>query len=127
MHESPWGGLLVCIVQAGTGWGVVLRRWCVQVVTTVISNGIPQTALELVAGSERMQLGEALPLAEQEYVGAVINRHLEAVSGPVAVENDLYPSTAAAIDNYNQVTVPGDRRGHTGYGRPKWDRWEGDD
>lgn len=93
----------------------------------MISNGIPQTALELVAGAERMQLGEALPLAEQEYIGAVINRHLEAVAGTVSLENDLYPSTAAAIDNYNELTAPGERRGHTGFGRPKWDRWEGDD
>jgi len=100
----------------------------VQVVTTVISNGIPQTALELVAGAERVQLAESLSLAEQEFIGAVINRHLEATAAAsVAVENDLFPSTAAAIDNYNQVTAPGERLGHTGYGRPKWDRWDGDD
>eukprot|EP00892_Ulva_mutabilis_P000975 jgi/Ulvmu1/10879/UM007_0055.1 len=98
-----------------------------RVVTTVISNGIPQTALEVAAGAERVQLGEALPIAEQEYVGAAINRHLEAVSGAVTLENDLYPSTAAAIDNYNSISAPGERLGHTGYGRPKWDRWEGDD
>lgn len=106
---------------------LTMRAPWVQVVTTVISNGIPQTALELVAGAEHVQLGESLSLAEQEYVGAVINRHVEATARDVAVENDLFPSTAAAIDNYNTVTAPGERLGHTGFGRPKWDRWDGDD
>ena len=72
-----------------------------QVVTTTITNGQPDTAVELVCGRERILVGEGLTLSEQEYCVAVINRHLERVSGPVEVENDLYPSTQAMIVNSN--------------------------
>jgi hypothetical protein len=74
-----------------------LTRLHAQVVTTTITNGVPDTALELVQGGDRVLFGEGLSLAEQEYIGAAINRHLERVSGPVGVENDLYPSTQARI------------------------------
>lgn len=68
-------------------------------VTTTITNGRPDTAVELLCGRERILVGEGLTLSEQEYCVAVINRHLEKVSGPVEVENDLYPSTQAVIVN----------------------------
>lgn len=70
-----------------------------QVATTTITNGRPDTAVELVCGRERLFVAEGLTLSEQEYCVAVINRHLEKVSGPVRVENDLYPSKDSAIIN----------------------------
>jgi hypothetical protein len=90
------------------------------VVTTTITNGSPDTAVELVCGRERILVGEGLTLSEQEFCVAVINRHLEKVSGPVEIENDLYPSTQAVIVNSSSSF---DKDGFSRRNRP-YDQWD---
>jgi hypothetical protein len=92
-----------------------------QVATTSITNGVPDTAVELVCGRNRILLGEGLTLSEQEYCVAVINNHLEKVSGPVQVENDLYPSTRATIVNSNSSF---DRPDGLSRRRGPYDQWD---
>lgn len=77
--------------------------------------------MELVCGRERILVAEGLSLSEQEYVVAVINRHLEKVSGPVEVENDLYPSTQAMIVNSSSSF---DRPDRFSSRRRPYDQWD---
>jgi hypothetical protein len=99
-----------------------------QVVTTMIVNGEPRTAVEIVHGAEALKIGEALSLAEQEYVAAEVNRHLERISGPVDVENDLFPSSDAEIVN-NRSDISARERFYGARGpRSRWSgsRWDRD-
>ncbi|GIL85278.1 hypothetical protein Vretimale_10750 [Volvox reticuliferus] len=52
-----------------------------RVVTTAFINGVPQTAIELVAGVNKYRFGEGLELVEQQWLVCEINEHIAAVKG----------------------------------------------
>lgn len=52
-----------------------------RVVTTVIVNGVPRHAIEVVAGVKKYRFGEHLELSEQEWIVSEINGFLEGRSG----------------------------------------------
>jgi hypothetical protein len=61
------------------------------------------SAVVLVSETLALRFGAALPLPEQECLAAAVNTHLEALGHAVAVENDLFPSTHAHIDDDDAI------------------------
>jgi hypothetical protein len=59
-----------------------------QVVTSFTENGNSKRSVALVRRKGQILLEEGSNHAEQNYCAAVINRHLEKVSGPVEIENE---------------------------------------
>jgi hypothetical protein len=64
-----------------------------RVVTTVVVNGMPQTAVELVAGVKKYRFAESLDVLEQEWLVSEINSFLEVRRGKAPQMEDM-----AAVD-----------------------------
>jgi hypothetical protein len=60
-----------------------------RVVTTVVVNGVPRTAVELVAGVNKYRFGEGLETVEQEWIASEINAFVEARSGAAPRPADM--------------------------------------
>jgi hypothetical protein len=59
-----------------------------RMVTTVIQDGVPQTAMELVVGEKVVRMAEGLSQDEQEWLVNQVNKHIELLQGqPVEFEN----------------------------------------
>lgn len=52
-----------------------------RVITTLIVNGEPQTAIEIIEGVRTLRFGEGLQLSEQQWLVCEINQQLEAMRG----------------------------------------------
>lgn len=63
-----------------------------RVVTTVIVNGVPRTAIELVAGVKKYRFGESLDIVEQEWIVSEINTLLEERAGRAPRLEDMAAS-----------------------------------
>ncbi|KAI8466261.1 MAG: kinase-like domain-containing protein [Monoraphidium minutum] len=74
-----------------------------RVVTTVIVNGSPRTAIELVAGVNKFRFGESLELVEQEWVVSEINAFLEERSGRAPQLEDM--AAAAPPEVYDDGDI----------------------
>lgn len=86
-----------------------------RVVTTVIVNGVPRTALEVVEGLNRYRLGEGLQRLEQEWLAGEINQLLAEQRGG-SLDPDSWPAAEEPkrVDDRDSDTSPGDS---------EFDRW----
>ncbi|KAF6262994.1 kinase-like domain-containing protein [Scenedesmus sp. NREL 46B-D3] len=62
-----------------------------RVVTTMIVNGVPRTAIEVVEGVRKFRFGEALDYSEQEWLVWEINQHMAAARGAAPTMDDMPP------------------------------------
>jgi hypothetical protein len=72
-------------------------RACMQVVTSIIDTWTTNRCVALVHRKGHIILQERLNREEQEFCAAVINQHLEKVSGRMEADNDLFASTHAMV------------------------------
>eukprot|EP00955_Chlamydomonas_euryale_P053785 355617-Chlamydomonas_euryale.AAC.6 len=61
-----------------------------RVITTIIVNGEPQTAIEILEGVRKWRFGEGLQLAEQQWLVSNINEQLSQMRG-APVDYDAFP------------------------------------
>lgn len=77
-----------------------------RVVTTIIVNGDPQTAVELVEGVNTYRFGEGLQLAEQEWIVAQINDHIASIRGAEPMMSDMPPLPTPRVVNHHDSDTP---------------------
>lgn len=70
-----------------------------RVVTTMIVNGVPRTAIELVEGVNRYKFGEGLSTVEQNWLVSEINQHLAQLRGVRPSVSDMAPAEPPRIVN----------------------------
>ena len=75
-----------------------------RIVTTMVVNGVPRTAVELVEGVRKHRFGEALDPSEQRWIVAEVDRFLEERRGRAVEERDfpaVDPAEVVVEDDYD--------------------------
>jgi serine/threonine protein kinase len=68
-----------------------------RIVTTVVVNGVPRTAVELVEGVRKHRFGEALDPAEQRWIVGEVDQFLEERRGRAVEERDFPAADPAEV------------------------------
>ncbi|WIA18005.1 hypothetical protein OEZ85_009492 [Tetradesmus obliquus] len=76
-----------------------------RVVTTMIVNGVPRTAIEVVEGVRKFRFAESLDYSEQEWLAWEINQHLAEARGAAPTMDDMPPEEAPEMyDDTDQAS-----------------------
>lgn len=78
-----------------------------RVVTTIIVNGVPQTAIEVVEGVRKFRFGESLEPSEQEWLVWEINQKIAEVRGSAPTMADMPPEDAPEMYDDTDPTRSG--------------------
>eukprot|EP00879_Flechtneria_rotunda_P010283 GHRR01010750.1.p1 GENE.GHRR01010750.1~~GHRR01010750.1.p1 ORF type:complete len:629 (+),score=211.09 GHRR01010750.1:70-1956(+) len=68
-----------------------------RVITTMIVNGVPRTAIEVVEGVRKFRFGEALDPSEQEWLVWEINQRIAGTRGSAPTLQDMPPEDAPEV------------------------------
>eukprot|EP00775_Hariotina_reticulata_P004132 gene4130-4379_t len=76
-----------------------------RLVTTIIVNGVPRTAIEVVEGVRKFRFGESLDPSEQEWIVWEINQHLAAARGTPPTMAEMPPEDQPEVyDDQDQAS-----------------------